>query len=80
MKTVPERKKLCAIDRQALERDPSSQKKVLLRPLFKCTSVDGKSTEDIRNFKMVQLESPELKKMSNLCPGRAPSIPPYIEQ
>lgn len=96
-KTVPKREKLCSIDRQALERDFSSQKKPLLWLLYKCSSVDGKSTKDLRNFpkapgvimiirvrntsgnlkvwdylmmaksafrdiRMVQLESPELKK------------------
>lgn len=41
---------MCCIDRQALERDLSSQRKALLRPFFKCASVDAKSKEDSRNF------------------------------
>lgn len=32
------------------ERELSSQRKALLRPFFKCASVDGKSNEESRNF------------------------------
>lgn len=42
--------KICMIDKRALERDLSLQRKALFRPLFKCTSVDGKSTDDPRNL------------------------------
>lgn len=38
--------KLCVADRQALDKNFSSQRKVLLRPLFKCVSVNGKSAKD----------------------------------
>lgn len=38
------------MDRQALERDLFFQRKALLRPLFKCLTVDDKCTEDPRNF------------------------------
>lgn len=40
----------CQLDRQALERDLSSQKRALLRPLFKTSSVDSRPAEDPRNF------------------------------
>lgn len=36
----PRGEDMCHVDRQALEKDFSSQKKALLRPLFKLTSVD----------------------------------------
>lgn len=93
--------------RQALEWDLSSQRKSLLRYLFKCSTVNSKSTEDPRNFpddpgritllrntgenlkvwdhladakdafhniRMAQIESPFLKKMSQICAGRVPSL------
>lgn len=44
-KTVPKGGNLCMIDKQAIERDLSSQKEDLLKSLFKCTSVNRKSTE-----------------------------------
>lgn len=36
-----------------MERDLSSQKRPILRPLFKVTSFDGKSMEDLSNFPKV---------------------------
>lgn len=38
------------MDREALERDFSSQRRIFLRPLFKYTAVDGLSTKDPNNF------------------------------
>lgn len=107
-KTVPKGEKLCVIDRQAFERELSSQRRALL---FKCTIVHRKSTEDPRNFpktsgvltlirntggkaweylaeaksaspniRMVQLETPELKKSLIFALRVSPfcSTPPYI--
>lgn len=41
---------ICQVGRKALEKDLSSQRKALLRPFIKCTSVNLLSTEDPRNF------------------------------
>lgn len=41
---------ICKVDRWELEKGLSAHKKVHLSPLFKLTSVDGKSVEDLRNF------------------------------
>lgn len=49
-KSLPNGEKICVIDKQTFVRDLSAQRKVLLRPQFKCTDIDGKSTEDFRNF------------------------------
>lgn len=49
-KSFPNGEKICVIDGQALERHLSAQIKARLRRLFNYTSVDGKSTEDPRNF------------------------------
>lgn len=40
------------MDRQELERDLFSQRETLLKPLFKLTSIDGKSTGDPMNIGM----------------------------
>lgn len=96
------------MNRQALEKDHSFQRKALLRPHFKCTSVDGNSTKDTRNFpnapgvirntggnlkmwshlvgakdailkiQMVQIETPELKKMAEIFVRRASVLLPPI--
>lgn len=39
-----------SVDRQDMERDLSTQRKALMAPLFKITSVDGKSVEESLNF------------------------------
>lgn len=49
-KKQPLRGKMCCVDRKALESDLSSQRKTLLKPLFKYTSVHVPSTEDPGNF------------------------------
>lgn len=52
-----------------LERDLSSQRKPLLKPLFKCTSLDYKPTEDPRNF---------LKTPGVTTPGSIQSSPRQV--
>lgn len=102
-KGFPKKETNLKADRQVTERDHSSLRRALLRLLFNLTSVDGKSTEDPRNFtkaprvitlirnssgsfkvwdfnsatkepfpesRVVQVESPELKKLFNNCFGR----------
>lgn len=44
---------ICQVDRKALERNLFLRRKALLRPLFKCTSIDFPSMEDPRNFPQV---------------------------
>lgn len=49
-RTFPKGNKICVVDRQALKRDLSSQRRALLRPPFKCTAVDRRSMKDPRNL------------------------------
>lgn len=46
----PKEDDICFIHRLAHQRDLSSQRKPHLGPLFKFASIDGKSTEDPKNF------------------------------
>lgn len=62
-KTVPKRGKLYTIVRKTLKKDLSSQMKALLRLLFKCTSVDGKSMEDPLNFPKIPGEITLIRNM-----------------
>lgn len=46
----PQMDEICKVNRREVDKDLFTQKKALLGPLFKITSINGKSVEDPRNF------------------------------